>query len=49
VREHVRTALVINAIPNMKQFEKVIKYFAKLYGTFENHGAMNIQKLRTTE
>ena len=49
MNENVRTALVINAIPNMEQFEEVIKYFAKLYGVFQNHGATNIQKLRTTE
>ena len=45
----VKTAVVINAIPNMEQFEEVIKYFAKLYLIFQNHGATNIKKLRTTE
>ena len=45
----VKTAVVINAIPKMEQFEEVIKYFAKLYDIFQKHGATNIQKLRTSE
>jgi uncharacterized protein (DUF1330 family) len=49
MNQDTKTALVINAIPNMEQFDEVVKYFASLYGIFENHGATNIQKLRTTE
>jgi uncharacterized protein (DUF1330 family) len=49
MNQEIKTALVINAIPNMERFEEVIKYFAKLYLIFQNHGATNIQKLRTTK
>jgi len=42
----VKTAVVINAIPKMDRFEEVIKYFAKLYDIFQNHGATNIQKVK---
>ena len=49
MNQEIKTAVVINAIPNMEHFEEVIKYFAKLYLIFENHGAINVQKLRTTK
>ncbi len=49
MNQEVKKALVINAIPDIKQFDEVIKYFAKLYAIFQNHGATNIQKLRTSE
>lgn len=49
MNQDAKTALVINAIPNMEQFDEVVKYFARLYGIFQNHGATSIQKLRTTE
>ena len=49
MNQEVKKALVINAIPDTKQFDAVIKYFAQLYAIFQKHGATNIQKLRTSE
>ena len=44
-----KTALVINAIPDVEKFEKVIEYFSSLYSIFQNHGATTPLKLRTSE
>ena len=44
-----KTALVINAIPHMDKFEKVTEYFSSLYSIFQNYGATNTLKLRTSE
>ena len=49
MNQEVKKALVINAIPDTKQFGAVIAYFGLLYAIFKKHGATNIQKLRTSE
>jgi uncharacterized protein (DUF1330 family) len=48
MNQEVKKALVINAIYGT-DMDAVIKYFSKLEAIFQNHGAINIQKLRTSE
>jgi uncharacterized protein (DUF1330 family) len=48
MNQEVKKALVINAIYGI-DMDAVIKYFTKLEAIFQNHGATNIQKIRTSE
>ena len=44
-----RHLLVIDAIPDIAQFEAVIACFAKITAVFEGHGATDLQRLRTVQ